>query len=428
MVSTSIAMRTRQERPALCGLRLALTAAFAAAALHGCAIPLNEEDLAAYKERQAARSGSTAATADKTEPRPAVGAVSRADAAAPVETVDRQPLQARPGTRLAPDPAAKPSGGSVHVVSAGDTVYAISRKFGVPPKKIIAHNDLAAPYTLSIGQEIEIPGRPKDGHAVAKGDTVYGIARRHGVPLRALIDANELAPPYTLAVGQVLVVPTARQHRVAKGETVYSIARRYDVDLRELVRLNGIEPPYTIRPAQSLVLPGQRPDPKVAAVRSAAATDRSRSARAAPSSPPPAAIPKPPPRARSTFLWPVSGTVILGYGPKKDGRHNDGINISAPRGTPVRAAENGVVAYAGNELRGFGNLVLVKHEGGWVTAYAHTEQINVRRGDTVKRGQTIGRVGSTGSVAEPQLHFELRKGTRAVNPTKLLGPKTADKN
>ncbi len=410
-----------------------MTAVLAAAALYGCAIPLNEEDLAAYKERQAARSGAVA-TADQTEPRPAVGAVGRSGASsAPVETVDRTPLEARGGTRLDPVPAAKPGDGSVHVVSAGDTVYAISRKFGVPPKKIIAHNDLAAPYTLSIGQEIKIPGRPQPGqsqgrHVVAKGDTVYGIARRHGVPLRALIDANRLAPPYTLVIGQVLVVPTVRQHRVSKGETVYSIARRYDVDLRELVRLNGIERPYTIRPAESLVLPGRRPDPKVAAVRSAAVTGQNRTARAARPSPPPAAIPKPPPRARSTFLWPVSGTVILGYGPKKDGRHNDGINISAPRGTPVRAAENGVVAYAGNELRGFGNLVLVKHQGGWVTAYAHTEQIEVRRGDTVKRGQTIGRVGSTGSVAEPQLHFELRKGTRAVNPTKLLGPKTADRN
>ncbi|MDJ0610494.1 MAG: LysM peptidoglycan-binding domain-containing M23 family metallopeptidase [Kiloniellales bacterium] len=410
-----------------------MTAVLAAAALYGCAIPLNEEDLAAYKERQAARSGAVA-TADQTEPRPAVGAVGRSGASsAPVETVDRTPLEARGGTRLDPVPAAKPGDGSVHVVSAGDTVYAISRKFGVPPKKIIAHNDLAAPYTLSIGQEIKIPGRAQPGqsqgrHVVAKGDTVYGIARRHGVPLRALIDANRLPPPYTLVIGQALVVPTVRQHRVSKGETVYSIARRYDVDLRELVRLNGIDPPYTIRPAESLVLPGRRPDPKVAAVRSAAATGQNRTARAARPSPPPAAIPKPPPRARSTFLWPVSGTVILGYGPKKDGRHNDGINISAPRGTPVRAAENGVVAYAGNELRGFGNLVLVKHQGGWVTAYAHTEQIEVRRGDTVKRGQTIGRVGSTGSVAEPQLHFELRKGTRAVNPTKLLGPKTADRN
>ncbi len=249
-------MRTRQDRPAFRGLRLTMTAVLAAAASAGCAIPLNEEDLAAYKERQAARTGAVA-TADQTEPRPAVGAVGRSGASsAPVETVDRKPLEARGGTRLDPVPAAKPGEGPVHVVSAGDTVYAISRKFGVPPKKIIAHNDLAAPYTLSIGQEIKIPGRPQPGqsqgrHVVAKGDTVYGIARRHGVPLRALIDANRLPPPYTLVIGQALVVPTVRQHRVSKVETVYSIARRYDVDLRELVRLNGIERPYTIRPAES---------------------------------------------------------------------------------------------------------------------------------------------------------------------------------
>jgi len=84
-----------------------------------------------------------------------------------------------------------------------------------------------------------------------------------------------------------------------------------------------------------------------------------------------------------------------------------------------------VVAYSGNELRGFGNLLLIKHAGGWVTAYAHTEQVLVRRGDKVRRGQTIGRVGSTGSVSSPQLHFEVRKGTRAVDPTRVLGPQTA---
>ena len=117
--------------------------------------------------------------------------------------------------------------------------------------------------------------------------------------------------------------------------------------------------------------------------------------------------------------------MILGYGPKKDGRQNDGINIAAARGTPVRAAENGVIAYTGNELRGFGNLVLVKHSDGWTTAYAHVDRIMVRRGDRVERGQIIGLVGSTGSVSSPQLHFEVRKGTDAINPMPLLARQTA---
>ncbi|MGQ9368428.1 murein hydrolase activator EnvC family protein, partial [Azospirillum sp. A39] len=124
----------------------------------------------------------------------------------------------------------------------------------------------------------------------------------------------------------------------------------------------------------------------------------------------------PPPRGGKRFLWPVKGTVISTYGVKSDGMHNDGINVAAPQGTPVQAADNGVVVYAGNELRGFGNLLLVRHADGFITAYAHLDRMDVARGATVKRGQRIGTVGQTGSVNSPQLHFELRKGSQAVDP------------
>ena len=127
-------------------------------------------------------------------------------------------------------------------------------------------------------------------------------------------------------------------------------------------------------------------------------------------------VPSPPPRAGRVFNWPVRGRILSGFGPKPDGLHNDGINIAAPRGTPVRAVQSGIVAYAGNELRGFGNLLLVKHEGGWVSAYAHNGALLVQRGDTVSRGQVIARVGDSGGVSAPQLHFELRQGPRAVDP------------
>ena len=119
-------------------------------------------------------------------------------------------------------------------------------------------------------------------------------------------------------------------------------------------------------------------------------------------------------------MWPINGDVIAEFGPQEKGRHNDGINIAAPRGTPVRAVESGVVAYAGNELRGFGNLLLVKHDNGWVSAYAHNGALLVQPGDTVSRGQVIARVGNSGSVATPQLHFQLRKGPRAVDPRSYL--------
>jgi murein DD-endopeptidase MepM/ murein hydrolase activator NlpD len=131
-------------------------------------------------------------------------------------------------------------------------------------------------------------------------------------------------------------------------------------------------------------------------------------------------VDSPPARTGKGFLWPVRGKIVSAYGGKSEGLKNDGINIAAPRGTQVVAAENGVVAYAGNELRGFGNLLLLKHTGGWITAYAHNERVLVKRGDKIKKGQTIAKVGSSGSVQVPQLHFELRKGKKAINPVKSL--------
>ena len=117
----------------------------------------------------------------------------------------------------------------------------------------------------------------------------------------------------------------------------------------------------------------------------------------------------------------MAGRTISGYGPKKDGLHNDGINIAAARGTPVKAAENGVVVYVGNELKGSGNLILVRHADRYMSAYAHLDRFLIKRGQTVQRGQTIGTVGSTGAVSSPQLHFELRRGTKAINPQGYIG-------
>jgi len=275
-------------------------------------------------------------------------------------------------------------------------------------------------------------------HIVQGGDTVHGVARRYGVPIRVVIDANRLSPPYVLRVGQRLEIPRPQVHVVASGDTVYGISRRYGVDTAELMRLNKMEPPYRILLGQKLVIPGpaaayaRREDP-TAVQNAALPIPRSapRSTFQAPQSdaralvpPAPAAqsaaIPTPPPRQGGKFLWPLQGQILSAYGPKNGGLHNDGLNIAAPRGTPIRAAENGVVAYRGNELRGFGNLLLVKHSDGWVTAYAHAEEILVQRGQRVERGQVIARVGSSGNVSQPQLHFEVRKGVRAVDPSRLL--------
>jgi murein DD-endopeptidase MepM/ murein hydrolase activator NlpD len=280
---------------------------------------------------------------------------------------------------------------------------------------------------------------------VGKGDTVWALSKRHGVSMRAIIDANELTPPFLLRVGQRIVLPREREHQVVKGDTLSQLAANYDASLYELARLNKLEPPYTIYVGQRLRLPrtGGAPAVETVAVSSAKTAPAPKSEPApAPSKPPawatppvkavsapapvasrPAtrmAVPKPPPTSGKGFLWPVQGRVISSFGAKPKGFHNDGINIAAPRGFPINAAQSGVVVYAGNELRGFGNLLLIKHEGGWVTAYAHADTLLVRRGDTVRKGQKVGTVGATGSVTTPQLHFEIRKGKRAHDPKKYL--------
>ena len=251
-------------------------------------------------------------------------------------------------------------------------------------------------------------------------ETLYQIARRHGVGLRDLIDANRLKPPYAISPGQRLVLPRARFHRVAAGESLYAVSRRYGVDTNSLVRLNNIRPPYRLKAGQRLRLPSAGPAP-VKMTKSRGRVTPAPYRKSAKIKPPTRAeLAHPPARSSKRFLWPVRGRIVIGYGPRGKGRHNDGINILARKGTPVRAVENGIVAYSGNELRGFGNLLLIRHAGGWTSAYAHNQVLLVRAGDRVRRGQIISKVGKSGSVRRPQLHFELRRGKRAVNPVRYM--------
>jgi len=262
-----------------------------------------------------------------------------------------------------------------------------------------------------------LPSSGGTGVVVQKGDTVYAIARRYGVTPRGIIETNGLRPPYTLYPGDRLFLPAARAHTVRKGETVFGIARNYGVDMRTLAAINQIRPPYLIEVGQRLVIPS--PGQKVAsAPRRSSAPPPPRKAAPRKTAKP---LPAPPPRTSRRFAWPAKGPVISNFGPKAGGLHNDGINIALAVGTPVKAAEAGVVAYAGNELRGYGNLVLIRHAGGWTSAYAHNLSLDVKRGQKVKKGEVIARSGQTGGVAQPQLHFELRKGTQAVDPKRYLG-------
>lgn len=275
-------------------------------------------------------------------------------------------------------------------------------------------------------------GETPDYVTVQKGDTLYSIARRYNVPIRDMIEANGLRPPYTLNIGRVLKMPNARFHIVEKGDTVYNISKRYDVDMRSLSKLNNIAAPYALRIGQRLVIPGSvvssSTTPTTARKAATASKTSSWKVSSAKKKKTTSAAKKKTTRTTTTtvkkrtskFAWPVQGKVVSNFGPIAKGRNNDGINIKAPLGTPVKAADAGTVAYAGNELRGFGNLILIKHSGGWMTAYAHNDRILVRKGQKVKKGEKISTVGSTGGVSSPQLHFEIRAGKKAVNPKAYL--------
>ncbi len=255
---------------------------------------------------------------------------------------------------------------------------------------------------------------------VEKGDTLYSISKRYDMPLRDLIDANGLKPPYTLKVGQVLRLPASTYHVVSRGDTLYSISRQYNANIADLKRINNLSYPYTLAVGQKVILAGS--------ARSLSATanpppKRKYTARAAPrktTSRPARGSYTVVQKRSSKFSWPVRGTIVSKFGTIGKGRANDGINIKAARGTAVKAADAGTVAYAGNELKGFGNLILVRHNDGWITAYAHNDRLLVKKGQKVRRGEKIATVGATGGVNSPQLHFEIRAGKKAVNPVAYL--------
>lgn len=305
---------------------------------------------------------------------------------------------------------------------------------------------------------------------VMRGDTLYDISRRYSVNMRALIETNKLEPPYALDPGEVVHLPPPNVHVVERGETLYSVSRRYNVDTRSLALLNGLSRPWTVWPGDELLLPPlarddsrrvsvvpvtiaaksppkaappiktadspslKPPQPKLPAVAPPAAVAAATGDKAisltgaatplitaepkAAKAPPKQVVESSP--ARGDFIWPVSGTVLRGFGTGGDGQRNDGVNISVPEGTKVKAAADGEVVYAGDELVGFGNLVLVRHVGGWVSAYAHSESLLVKEGDTVKQGQPIATAGATGNASSPQVHFELRKGKQPVDPAEHL--------
>jgi len=328
------------------------------------------------------------------------------------------------GTLPHPQPTYTWEGGTPITVGPGETLESISRQHGVPVAAIMQANNISNPATVHPGEHLVIPRlRPGSGYA----------------PPPTRIATTAAAVPSVTNVGspRTALAPTSGVHVVAPGETLHSIARLYGKSVMVLAKANNIAPDTMVKVGERLVIPDVRAAATApAAPQRAEAAPSTGPALAAADSPHSARLASPstttPPAPESSvktaepagelpsFRWPVRGRIIAGFGPKPNGLQNDGINLAVPEGTPIKAAEDGVVAYAGNELKGYGNLVLVRHSNGYVTAYAHASDILVKRGETVKRGQVIAHSGQTGNVTSPQLHFEIRKGATPVDPAQYL--------
>ncbi len=333
------------------------------------------------------------------------------------------------GSLRPPPPAWTWQGGTPIVVRPGETLETISRRYGVPVAAIVQVNRITNRTTLHPGEHLVIPRR-RD-HAVATSAPPTPIAGSE----RATPRPARVAPPRRASALR------GGEHVVTPGETLHSIARLYGEPVMVIARANHIRPDTMVRIGERLVIPDAR---------EADLRERSRPASAVPRAEAPAVVAAGDPAvadsphsarlaetaeqadrknavkaegstaAMPSFGWPVHGRIIAAFGPKPNGLQNDGINLAVPEGTAIRAAEDGVVAYAGNELKGYGNLVLLRHADGFVTAYANASKILVNRGERVKRGQIIARSGETGNVASPQLHFEIRKGTTPLDPMRYL--------
>ncbi|MEH2517915.1 murein DD-endopeptidase MepM/ murein hydrolase activator NlpD [Bradyrhizobium sp. AZCC 1610] len=335
----------------------------------------------------------------------------------PIETTATVP----PRSVAAARPAAQ--AGTTIIVGTSDTLDILAKRYNVSAAAILQANGYKGPRVLSPGQQLIIPRQtavaaaapalapaaskpaaaaaPPSVHIVNRGDTLMSIARRNHVPVAELAKANNLDQSAKLSLGMKLTVPGSKSAAAAPVAQPVAAAPAQPAapvaaPATKVASAGG--PPQSARLASATTnVVEEKPAVEAASVKSSEATG-----------------------ALPTFRWPVRGKVITSYGAKTNGKSNDGINLAVPEGTPVKAAEDGVVAYSGNELKGYGNLVLVRHSNGYVTAYAHASELMVKRGDTIKRGQIIAKSGQSGEVGSPQLHFEIRKGSSPVDPLQFL--------
>src|ERR1700744_3605538 len=319
--------------------------------------------------------------------------------------------------------AVHPVQGTKIIVGTSDTLEILARRYNVTPAAILQANGYKGPRALQPGQQLIIPhptataaapaatpalaapvSRPvavaaaaPSVHVVNHGDTMLSIARHNHVSVPELAKANNLDPAARLSIGMKLVVPASKAAAgaPAAAPAVVAAAQPAAVAVPPVTKVGAVDNGQKARLAQAA--PNAEEPAVESPVKAAEATG-----------------------ALPTFRWPARGKVITAYGAKANGKSNDGINLAVPEGTPVKAADDGTVAYAGNELKGYGNLVLIRHANGYVTAYAHASELLVKRGETIKRGQVIAKSGQSGEVASPHLLFEIRKGSNPVDPLQFL--------
>jgi murein DD-endopeptidase MepM/ murein hydrolase activator NlpD len=337
-------------------------------------------------------------------------------------TPPSQPKLESTGTVAPRSVAAAGNGGTTIIVGTSDTLDILAKRYNVSSAAILQANGYKGPRALSPGQQLIIPRQtvaaapapavaapaskpvaaaasPSSVHVVNRGDTLMSIARRNHIPVADLARANNLETSARLSLGMKLNVPGAKT----------------------AVAAPAAQPVAPVQQQVAAVAPVAKPGTAGAQQQSARLVQPTASVEEKPVvAEAPAVKPSEATGALPTFRWPVRGKVITTYGAKTNGKANDGINLAVPEGTPVKAAEDGVVAYSGNELKGYGNLVLVRHSNGYVTAYAHASELMVKRGDPIKRGQIIAKSGQSGEVGSPQLHFEIRKGSSPVDPLQFL--------
>ena len=364
------------------------------------------------------------------------------------------------------------------IVRRGDTLYSIARENNTTVADLARANNLKEPYVIKIGQSLKLkPVAPVEAKPAVKPAEQKPIEQKAATKpaTEKLVQQPEPkvekkveTKPATKSAEKPVAKPAPEKPKsadvrvplktitVARGDTLYSLSRKYEIPVNDLAVMNKLTAPFALNVGQKLRVP-DLPDAKPATTTPAKAAARPKAATPATKTTTDAKPKTTKPvektsqkktevkkteqkqktttkttttktsatqpiaaRSSSRFTWPVRGTILSHYGAKSGGLYNDGINISAATGTNVVAAENGVVAYAGNEVRGMGNLIIIQHADGWMTVYAHLNSMAVRRGVRVNVGQKIGTVGQTGKVTKPQLHFEIRKGTKSYNPTNYL--------